>query len=97
MQALFGGVWQAYSAYKTFRLKAPKAGYWKRAYSDFYIEFYVTPDRVNVDNFALWFYVDGCHKSYKLTHKALLPINSSGKFSFHGPFCCQWHLYWRYS
>ena len=35
----------------------------------------LTPNSVNVDNFALWFYVDGCHKSYKLTHKALLPIN----------------------
>ena len=86
VQALVGGVWQSYSPYRAFVLRAPKAGYYKRSYSDYAVDFYVTPNRVNVRNFGLWFYVGGCHKSYKLTNRALLPINNIGNFSFTGPF-----------
>ena len=41
VQALLGGVWKSYSPYRAFVLRAPKAGYYKRSYSDYAVDFYI--------------------------------------------------------
>ena len=48
------------------------------------MEFYVTPDRANVDKFAIYISVEGCG-GYKITRTTLTPINND-HFSFSGPF-----------
>ena len=80
VQAQLRGVWTSYSPYKVFTLLAPKAGLWKGNG----LEFYVTPNRVNVDNFAIFISVNGCGY-YKITNNPLVAINA-GKFLFTGKF-----------
>jgi hypothetical protein len=60
----------------------PNPGFWQK--SGGAIEFYVTSDRANVDNFAIYIYVSGCG-SYKITHLPLEPIVNN-HFSFSGSF-----------
>ena len=86
VQARLPSVWTNYSAYKVFTLLAPKAGYWVGSYPDYYVDFYVSPNRRSVLSFGLWFYVDTCHKSYKIINRSSLPIDSLGMFSFPGLF-----------
>ena len=59
----------------------PTAGFWESTTGD---EFYVTADRSNVANFAIYITVNGCG-SYKITHTMLAPITSN-HFSFTGSF-----------
>ncbi|MBI5567685.1 MAG: S8 family serine peptidase [Chloroflexi bacterium] len=59
----------------------PVAGFWESATGD---EFYVTTDRTNVDDFAIYINVNGCG-SYKITHTTPVPITSN-QFSFTGSF-----------
>lgn len=59
----------------------PTPGFWESNTGD---EFYVTSDRANVDDFAVYITVNGCG-DYKITHTALAPITSS-HFSFSGSF-----------
>lgn len=81
VQAMLGGAWMSYSAYKPFTV-SPKAGYW----GGYGLEFYVTPDLASVDNFAIYISVTGCG-SYKITHLPLVRIaNINGRFAFGGSF-----------
>lgn len=80
VRALASGIWQQYSAYKTFTVFAPKAGYWDGTWNDFY----VTPDLANVKNFSIYISVSGCG-NYKITRTVLVSIKN-GKFSFGGGF-----------
>jgi hypothetical protein len=80
VRALIGGRWKSYSPSALFTLFLPKAGFWKGEE----IEFYVTPNRLKVDNFTLYANVRGCG-IYKITHKPLLTIKDK-KFSFTGGF-----------
>jgi subtilisin family serine protease len=59
----------------------PNPGFWESTTGD---EFYVTTDRKNVDNFAIYVNVTGCGL-YKITHLPLAPIANSN-FSFSGTF-----------
>jgi hypothetical protein len=59
----------------------PKAGFWEDPGD---VEFYVTTNQANVDNFAIYISVTGCG-NYKITHNPLEPI-ASGQFSFTGAF-----------
>ncbi len=56
-------------------------GFWESTTGD---EFYVTPDRAYVDNFAIYVSVTGCG-NYKITHLSPVPI-ASNQFSFTGTF-----------
>ncbi len=58
----------------------PKPGFWVGDYE----ELYVTPDRAYVDNFAMYFTVDGCG-NFKVTHNPPEPITGNA-FSFTGAF-----------
>jgi len=58
----------------------PTPGYWVGTYGDFY----VTPDRAYVDDFAIYVDVLNCG-IFKITHTAPVQI-ASGQFSFSGPF-----------
>jgi hypothetical protein len=80
VRAMIAGVWRNYSAYKTFTLFVPKAGFW----SGGGLEFYVIPKQTHVDNFAIYVYVNGCG-SYKITHSPLAPI-ANKHFAFSGSF-----------
>jgi hypothetical protein len=60
----------------------PTPGFWRTASQA--VEFYVTTDRANVDNFAAYVTVFGCG-DYKITHTPLEPI-SNDQFSFSGAF-----------
>jgi len=59
----------------------PTAGFWASTTDD---EFYVTADRSNVDDFAIYISVTGC-STYKITHTVPVPI-ASQQFSFSGTF-----------
>ncbi len=59
----------------------PVAGFWESATAD---EFYVTADRSNVDDFAIYINVTNCG-SYKITHTTPVPITNN-HFSFTGAF-----------
>jgi serine protease len=59
----------------------PVPGFWE---SDTGEEFYVTPDQVNVNRFAIYIDVTGCG-FYKITRTVLTPIVNN-QFSFTGPF-----------
>lgn len=59
----------------------PTPGFWQSATGD---EFYVTPDRANVADFAIYISVPGCG-NYKITHLPLVAITNN-QFSFSGPF-----------
>jgi len=63
-------------------LAQPKAGFWQDATGE--TEFYVTADRVHVDEFAILVWVPGCG-GYKITYHPLVPITSRA-FSFSGQF-----------
>jgi len=65
---------------KNYPLSGPTPGFWESDYE----EFYVTPDRAYVDNFAVYIYVPGCG-GFKITHTPLEPIVNN-QFSFSGPF-----------
>ena len=78
--AMIGGVWDDYSAPLTFNIPVAKAGLWKSRG----LEFYVTPGKAKVDDFAISIYVRGCG-SYKITHTALTSIKNKS-FSFGGSF-----------
>lgn len=82
-QAFVGGVWKTYSLYKNFTVSAPNptAGFWSSNTGD---EFYVTTDRMNVDDFAIYISVTGCG-DYKIVHGPLSPIVNK-QFSFTGSF-----------
>lgn len=82
VQALVGGIWRPYSAYKAFTIAAagPNAGFWESQTGD---EFYVTADRNYVDDFAI--YLNACGSLWKITHTPLEPIVGNA-FSFSGPF-----------
>jgi serine protease len=60
----------------------PTPGFWQNGTGS--TEFYVTPDRANIDRFAIYIYVDGCG-GYKITRTTLTPINND-HFSFSGLF-----------
>ncbi len=81
VQAMVGGVWNVYSAFKTFTVSAPstaKAGYWQYMYGDFY----VTPDETNVNSFAFRVNVNGCpYTQYRIYRTVLDPIVNKN-FSF---------------
>jgi hypothetical protein len=76
VRAAASGIWQPFSAYKTFTVLGPRAGYWKSGR----IDFFVTPDRAAVSNFSIYINVTGCG-SYKITRNARVPISERG-FSF---------------
>jgi hypothetical protein len=60
----------------------PEPGFWEGGS----VEFYVTSDRSNVDEFAIWINVPTCNiYGYKVTHSAAEPI-SNDAFSFSGSF-----------
>ena len=59
----------------------PLAGFWESTTGD---EFYVTTDRSNVDDFAIYINITGCG-SYKITHTTPVPI-ASNQFAFTGSF-----------
>lgn len=59
----------------------PVAGFWDSGTGD---EFYVTADRTNVDDFAVYISVNGCG-NYKITRTTPVPI-SGNQFSFTGSF-----------
>ncbi len=59
----------------------PVAGFWESTTGD---EFYVTADRLNVDDFAIYIDVTNCG-SYKITHTTPVPITNN-HFSFTGAF-----------
>jgi len=81
VQAMVGGVWQTYSAFKAFNiLLTPTAGFWGGSG----LEFYVTANQARVDNFAIYIRVTGCGH-YKITHGPLTPIVDR-KFLFTGSF-----------
>ncbi len=65
---------------KTYALSEPTPGFWESDYE----EFYVTPDRAYVDNFATYISVLGCGY-FKITHTPLVPIVNN-QFSFSGAF-----------
>ncbi|MGC1377461.1 MAG: C39 family peptidase [Anaerolineales bacterium] len=85
VQALVGGVWGTYSAYKTFTVaKAsakPKAGLWGNGSWN---SFYVTANQASVSKFAIVISVSGCG-TYKISRTVLSSIVSN-KFSFTGSF-----------
>jgi hypothetical protein len=91
VQAAVGTVWSSYSAVKTFTVSAPgaaKAGFWDDAYQAAGMEFYVTTNQANVDNFAVYVdvYVGGVYcDTYKVTHLPAEPITTKN-FSFTGSF-----------
>jgi hypothetical protein len=84
-QALVGGVWKTYSAYKTFTIESPnakpKAGRWAGTYNSFY----VTSNQANVDNFGVHVFVFGCDISGWVIHLTYAPIVNK-RFSFGGRF-----------
>jgi hypothetical protein len=87
VQAQVGGVWSNYSAFKTFTVTATgaaKAGFWEDPAG---MEFYVTTNQANVDNFAVYISVTGgtCPGNYKITHNPAEPITNKN-FSFTGAF-----------
>jgi len=59
----------------------PTPGFWESQTGD---EFYVSPDRANVLNFAIYVSVSGCG-TYKITRLTPAPI-SNNSFSFSGTF-----------
>lgn len=59
----------------------PTPGFWESSTGD---EFYVTPDRAFVADFAIYITVNGCG-NYKITHTVQEPITND-QFSFTGPF-----------
>jgi Zn-dependent metalloprotease len=59
----------------------PTPGFWESSTGD---EFYVTPDRAFVDDFAIYISVTGCG-DYKITHILQEPITND-QFSFTGTF-----------
>ncbi len=59
----------------------PTPGFWESYTGE---EFYVTTNRANVDNFAVYISVSGCG-NYKITHNPLEPITNN-QFSFSGSF-----------
>jgi len=71
---MVSGTWEDYSAYTSFTLAGPKAGFWKSSS----LEFYVTTNRSNVAKFAI--YVYGCGVS-RITYTQLVPIVNN-RFSF---------------
>jgi hypothetical protein len=60
----------------------PTPGFWRTDSQG--VEFYVTPDRASVANFAAYITVSGCG-DYKITRTPLEPI-SNDQFSFSGSF-----------
>ena len=88
VRAMVSGVWKSYSVYKLFTVAVsppPNAGFWKGANTE-YSEFYVTPDRANVDNFAIYVTVYACGiNNQKLTYNSLAPIVNS-QFSHRGSY-----------
>jgi serine protease len=65
----------------------PTPGFWEGSHE----EFYVTPNGANVDNFALYIYVNGCG-NYKITSGSVNPIannsfaDTDGAFIYSGTF-----------
>jgi hypothetical protein len=73
VQALVNGQWRGYSSYKSFAVSAPLAGYWKGGPN--YSEFYITPNRDYIDNFAIYVTVYACNiYNQKLTYTSLVPL-----------------------
>ena len=60
----------------------PEAGFWETATTA--VEFYVTPDRASVDDFAIYINVSGCG-GYKITRTVTTPIVDNN-FSFTGAY-----------
>jgi hypothetical protein len=60
----------------------PTPGFWQHA--DGWMEFYVTADRVHIDDFAIYVKPEGCGY-YWITHTVPEPILGNS-FSFSGPF-----------
>jgi hypothetical protein len=85
VQAMVGGKWGAYSAYKAFSLTVPntkpKAGFW----SGYGTEFHVTTNQANVNQFAIYISVPACGITGKITRNSLVPIVNKS-FSFSGSF-----------
>jgi len=77
---MLGGVWQGFSAYKSFEI-AIKPGLW----NGLGLQFYVPLTRAYINNFSIRIYVTGCGY-YTITHtKPVVPI-SNKRFSFYGTF-----------
>jgi hypothetical protein len=73
VQAMVDGKWRGYSSYKTFIVSAPLAGLWKG--NRYYSEFYITPDRDYIDNFAIYVTVYACGiYNQKLTYNPQVPL-----------------------
>ncbi|HBY09361.1 MAG TPA: hypothetical protein DEH22_16865, partial [Chloroflexi bacterium] len=60
----------------------PTAGLWE----GFGMEFYVTPDRANVDNFAIWVDVPSCGVTLKITRTSPLNPITNDQFAFTGSY-----------
>ena len=83
VQAQVAGVWSDYSAFKTFTVTDPnavKAGLWE----GYAMEFYVTTNQANADEFSVYITVEGC-STYKITQHTPSPITNKN-FSFTGTF-----------
>ncbi len=70
----------------------PQPGFWQS--QDHAVEFYVTSDRANVDDFAIYVSVPACGNVYKITYTSPVSISSnqfavSGAFQFNGTFDSQ--------
>jgi fluoride ion exporter CrcB/FEX len=84
VQALVGGVWGPFSAFKTFLINSPllpKPGRWLGAYN----YFYVSASQTIVTKFTVGISVPACGISGTITRGGTLPIVSK-KFSFTGTF-----------
>ena len=94
VQAMVEGQWKEFSSPLSFVVSVvypPDAGFWKGTKPE-YSEFYVTKDKKNVDNFAIYVTVTNCDiNNEKLIHEQLVPINNnrfskSGSYYFKGTF-----------
>jgi hypothetical protein len=92
--AFVDGQWRGFSGYQAFLVSAPLAGFWKGGPN--YSEFYITPDRGYIDNFAIYVTVYACNiYNQKFTYTPLVPLtynslhkrfefNHSGLYYFSG-------------
>ncbi len=78
VRALINGAWKAWSPYMAFAVQAPKAGYWGGPS----VDFFVTPDHMQVDDFSLYVSIYGCG-TYKITYTPVVNI-ANGSFAITG-------------
>jgi hypothetical protein len=84
--AFIDGQWRGFSGYQAFLVSAPLAGYWKGGKN--YSEFYITPDRGYIDNFAIYVTVYACNiYNQKFTYNPLVTLSynkglSRSEFSY---------------